>query len=201
MSTQTPSLAEIFDNAVHHRLRETFGGWLPARVESYDSATNRAVIQVLLYDDYEDEDGTRQIEAMPPVAGVPVGWLSLAGKFVLRATVSKGDEGVYMCPARPTAKWLNAGGMVDPADDDHHPLDGGVFLPYRVSVGGGNGDPMIEITASSVNIGGTKHLVTRDEFLAHGHATAGTGAPSPPTAVTAGPDLGQFPGTQKLRGG
>lgn len=201
MPTQTPTLAEVFDRAVHDRLRNTFGGWLPARIESYDEDSNRAVVQVLLYDDYEDEEGQRQIEAMPPLNDVPVGWLSLGGAFVLRSTVTVGDEGIYMMPARPTTKWLQTGGMVDPEDDDHHPLDGGIFLPYRVSDGGANGDPLIEITASEVKIGGNKNLVTREEFLAHGHLTAGTGSPSPPTSVTPGPDLGQFPGTQKLKGG
>lgn len=44
--------------------------------------------------------------------------------------------------------------------------------------------------------GGTADaLVKRGEFLAHAHATAGTGTPSPPVAATPGPDVGQFPGT------
>lgn len=44
--------------------------------------------------------------------------------------------------------------------------------------------------------GGTADaLVKRGEFLAHGHPTAPTGIVSPPSAVAAGPDVGQFPGT------
>lgn len=204
MSTQTPTLAEIFERAMHERLRETFGGWMPARVESYDQATNRAVVQILLYDDYEDEEGDRQIEAMPVLTDVPVGFLSLGGKFCLRSTVSKGDEGLYLSPARPTGKWLQTGGMVDPEEDTHHDINGGVFLPYRISAGGTNADPMIEITSSAINIGGDKNLVTRDEFLDHTHATAGSGVPSEPmrllnTPGTVGPLA--FPGTQKLKGG
>jgi hypothetical protein len=188
---------------MHDRLRESFGGWLPARIESYNSTTNRAAIQLLLYDDYEDEEGERQIEPFPVVDDIPVGWLSLGGKFCLRSTVTKGDEGMYLMPARPTTKWLQTGGMVDPEDDDHHTLDGGVFLPYRISVGGSDATAMIEITASSVNIGGTSNLVTRAEFLDHTHLTAGTGAPSPATSIAA-PGVGgttAFPGTQKLKGG
>lgn len=47
--------------------------------------------------------------------------------------------------------------------------------------------------------GSVDALVKRSEFLAHGHATAATGPVSPPTAATAAPDVGQFPGTQALR--
>lgn len=51
-----------------------------------------------------------------------------------------------------------------------------------------------------INDGGSMdRLVKRSEFLEHGHATAGTGAPSAPVSVTPLPDTGQFPGTQRLR--
>jgi hypothetical protein len=192
-------MAEIFERATHERLRETFGGWLPARIDSYNSTTNRARIQILIYDDYEDEEGERKIEAFPALDDVPVGWLSLAGRFCFRSTVAKGDEGIYMMPARPTAKWMQTGGMVDPEDDDHHPLDGGVFLPYRVSVGGRNADPMIEITASEVKIGGNNSLVTTDEFNNHTHAVATTGTASAQSGTAAIPT--PVLGTQKLKGG
>lgn len=47
--------------------------------------------------------------------------------------------------------------------------------------------------------GAVDRLVKRTEFLAHGHATAATGAPSAPMSVTPLADVGQFPGTQRVR--
>lgn len=47
--------------------------------------------------------------------------------------------------------------------------------------------------------GSVDRVIKRSEFLAHGHATAATGPVSPPTDVLPGPDVGQFPGTQRLR--
>ncbi len=202
MPTQTPTLAEVFDAAMHHRMRESFGGWMPARVESYDLATNRAVVQVLVYDDYEDEEGERQTEPFPPLTDVPVCFLSLGGKFVIRSTVAAGDEGLYMAPARPTGKWLQTGGMVDPEDDSHHDINGGVFLPYRLSAGGSNGNPMIEITSTEIHAGGSSALALASElqdlkskYNLHTHTGNGV-ATVAPFLVTA-----SYAGTTKLKGG
>jgi phage baseplate assembly protein V len=46
---------------------------------------------------------------------------------------------------------------------------------------------------------GAEPLVKRSEFLAHGHATAGTGPPIGPSPVTAMPPT-SFPGTTVLQG-
>lgn len=209
MPTQTPNMAEILDRVIADRLKESFGGWLPARVTSYNASTNRAGIQVLILDDYEDEEGVRRTEQFPVINDVPVGFVSLGGKFCIRSTVSVGDEGMALFPARPTGKWLNAGGLVDPEDDSHHDFNGAVFLPFRLSAGGTNGDPAIIISATDIQIGGNKNLVTRDEFLGHRHNFAATGAVNPTsgpvnspsiTAPTTGSSV-TFPGTQKLKGG
>lgn len=65
-------------------------------------------------------------------------------------------------------------------------------------------DAKIIIVGDEVHVttsdGGTSEpLVKRSEFLNHGHATAGTGTPSAPIAVTpSGSDI-TFPGTDSLR--
>lgn len=46
--------------------------------------------------------------------------------------------------------------------------------------------------------GGTEPLVLRSEFLGHGHATAGTGAPSCPIVVATPASSATFPGTAAL---
>jgi hypothetical protein len=201
MPTQTPTLAEIFDRAMHDRLKESFGGWMPARIESYDSATNRASIQILLMDDYEDEEGERQTEPFPVLNDVPVGFISLGGKFCIRTTVSVGDEGIALFPARPTGKWLNVGGIVDPEDDTPHDFNGALFLPFRLSAGGSNAGTMIEITSSEIKAGGSSSLALLSELnnlrVAHNTHTHPSNGSTPTVGLVGSP----YSGTQKLKGG
>jgi phage baseplate assembly protein V len=48
--------------------------------------------------------------------------------------------------------------------------------------------------------GGTEPLVKRSEFLRHGHATAATGAVSPPMVAPTSTPSATFPGTSVLKG-
>lgn len=206
MPTQTPTLAEVLDTAMADRLRESFSGWMPARVESYDEATNLASIQVLVYDSYTDEEGERKIEKFPVINDVPVVFLSLGGKFVVRSKVAAGDEGLYMVASRPVNKWVQTGGMVDPEDDGAHDINDGCFLPARLSAGGSNADPMIEITGPEIKIGGGDSLALVSElndlkaaYETHIHNANGTSLPV--TAPGPPPPFSGYPGTQKLKGG
>ena len=67
-------------------------------------------------------------------------------------------------------------------------------------------DGTIEITAASgqeilLSAGGaTDRLVTRTEFMKHGHLTAGTGAVTPPMVAPAPSVDPAFPGTQVVKG-
>ena len=203
MSTQEPTLAEVVDAAMRSRMKEMFGCWLPARIESYDASTNKASVQVLVLDDYEDEAGDRQTERFPVINDVPVGWPSIGGKFCLKTTLSAGDVVVVMFASRPVDKWLSTGGFVDPEDNRHHDINDAFILPYRVDFGASNASTMINITATEIQCGGTEPLVTRSEFLNHGHPIIATGATSPCTGPVAAPTPGtvsDFPGTSKLRG-
>lgn len=204
-TTQTPTFAEILDAVIHDRLKQSFGGWMPARIESYDSSKNRASVQVLIYDDYTDEEGERQIEAFPVLNDVPVGFISLGGKFCIRSTVSVGDEGLVLFPSRPTAKWLAIGGMVDPQDDTPHDFNGAVFLPFRLSAGGTNADPAIIISPTDVQIGGNVGLAfitelnaLRAAYNSHKHTGVSSGS-----SISGPPENGEtaYSGTQKLKGG
>lgn len=187
------------------RMRQMFGGWLPARIETYNSSTNRASVQILILDDYEDEEGARLTEPFPVLMNVPVAWPCIAGKFAFRIDLSKGDECMVMLAARPVSKFLKTGGMTDPEDDRHHDLNDACILPYRLSAGGTDATPQIHITSTDVQIGGNNKLVTRDEFLNHGHPVIATGATSPtlgPVSTSPAPtSSSSFSGTQILKGG
>lgn len=101
---------------------------LPARVESYDADKQKASLQPLLLDFYEDERGARKTERLPVVSDVPVLFPSGGGAFVT-FPVATGDTGLLLCADRSLDVWLNRGGEVDPNDTRCHHLTDAVFLP------------------------------------------------------------------------
>lgn len=161
MTTQNPTFAEVIDAAMEHRMRESFGGWLPGRVETYSATTNRASVQILVMDEYIDEDGERQTESFPVLLDVPVAWPSLGGKFTFRmTTLARGDECIVFFAARPVSKFLKTGGgPIDPEDDRHHDINDAFILPCKLSGNGSNANPMIEITSSDIRAGGSDKVM------------------------------------------
>lgn len=198
--TQTPTTAEILNNVIEARGRESFGGWLPARIETYDPSTNRAIVQILILDSYDDEEGERQTEPFPPLVDLPVLWPSIGGKVAFRVDLAKGDEVTVMFAARPITKFTQTGGLVDPEDERHHDINDAAVCPWRVSGNGTNAVPCIQITSTQIQAGGTSALALASELNAlrtafndHGHPGFG----SPPSTLVATP----YPGTSVLKGG
>lgn len=159
MSTQEPTLAEVFDAAMRSRMKEMFGGWLPARVESYDASSNKAAVQILILDDYEDEEGERQTERFPIINDIPVGWPTVGGKRVFTSTVAAGDVVVVMFASRPTDKWLSTGGFVDPEDNRHHDINDAFVLPFRLDFGAADASAKLVLTGSDIQAGGTTKVM------------------------------------------
>lgn len=194
MSTQEPTLAEVFDAAMHSRMKEMFGGWLPARVESYDAGTNKASVQILILDDYEDESGERQTERFPIINDIPVGWPCVGGKRVMRSTVAAGDVVVLLFSSRPADKWLRTGGFVDPEDNRHHDINDAFILPFRLDFGATDSPAMLTFNGTEILAGGNSPLATKADVQAlrdyvyaqfcaaggHTHAVSG----STTTAIT-----------------
>ena len=196
----TPTLAEIVEEAAERIARRSLGGWLPGRVESFDSATCRATIQPLVLENDVDEQGARITRRYPVINDVPI--VSLGGGGIrIRVPIVKGDTVYLLFGARSMDKFKATGGTneVDPDDERHHDLSDAIAIPAEL-VNPRNAAAFIEFTSAGlIKCGGDEPLVTRSEFLGHTHATAATGAPSPPITGTPGSAI-TFPGTGKLRG-
>lgn len=192
-------LTELIDAALDDR-QSGLRVALPGRIESYDKATRRATVQLLVQDGHVDGNGERQTTTVPPLTDVPVMFTG-SNTVRIQFPIRPGDQCLVVFSSSSIAKWKSIGDVVDPDDDRHHHEADAIVIPGLF--GGGNvddDDAMIEFTdAGLIRAGGDEPLVTRSEFLAHTHATAGTGTPSPPISGPPGSAV-TFPGTGKLRG-
>lgn len=162
---QTVELPDVLDSAIEASLR---GVWtaMPGRVESYNSATQAASIQLTVRSGYVAENGERQSEAIAILNTVPVVHVG-GGGYRTVYPVAKGDTALVVFTSRSMAQWLVQGDLVDPGTDQHHSLSDAVAIvglrdhkhalahvpTDRMSVGSDSG-ASIEITTSDVRVGG-----------------------------------------------
>lgn len=189
----------------------------PARIESYDSATQSCSVQPLIYDGELDEDDIRQVVRLPVITNVPVMHVGGNG-FQITVPVAVGDTVLILFTDRSLDRWLARGGEVDPGTDQTHHMSDAIAIPGlrdfahalstaptdRIRIGYGSAAAKIDITATEILAGGSEPLVTRAEFLKHTHLTAGpTGTPVAPSIITPGQEAlaATFPGTSVLKGG
>lgn len=108
----------------------------PARVVSYDPATERATVQPILrgrFVDLEEEQLTTYLPA--PLAGRPVLWMS-AGALGVTGELVADQEVTLLISDRSIAEWLQTGGAdVTPADLRRFDLTDALVLPTRVRPG------------------------------------------------------------------
>ncbi len=197
MAARTPTLAEALTGALDSRLSDVFTA-LPGRVEKYSSSTRRADVKPLIKRTTLDEEGNRIAESLPVITDVPVMFPGSGGVRV-SFPVAVGDVVLLVFASASLDKWLDRGGEVDPLSDRRHSLSDAIAIP-GLTARTSDADPMIEFTSNGqIHAGGSEPLVLRSEFLAHTHATAGTGAPSPPISGAPGSAV-TFPGTAVLKG-
>lgn len=199
--SQAPTLDEVLDAAIRGVLDDVRVA-LPGQIESYDAATRRASVQVLIMDGSDGEDGARRSRPIAVLTDVPVAGVG-SGQIRIKLPVRAGDP-CWLLFASSSIARLKAGarGVTDPGDDRHHHVADAIAIPWVVFDGeDAEADAMIEFTDDEkIRCGGDQPLVTRAEFLSHTHATAGTGTPSPPVLGAAPGSEVTFPGTGKLRG-
>jgi len=167
-------------------------------VVGYDQTTNSVAVKPLI-EDSRIANGSRTTLALPVINEVPVAFPN-GGGYRITFPIQVGDVGWLMFADRSLDAWLATGREVDPVDDRDHDLNDAVFYPGTrpygnalnaptdcMSIGADDG-PVIEIDGSEIRVGGAGavSLVTKAEFDAHVHATAGTGAPSTPTVPITG---------------
>jgi hypothetical protein len=127
MSKADKSLAQILRDAIAAQLYDVHV-CLPARVETYDAATQKATIKPLLKKRYKVEKNATEL---PVITDVPVQWPSAAaGAAYLHLPLSAGDLGMAVFCERSLDAWLQGKGqIVDPQDPRHHNLSDAVFVP------------------------------------------------------------------------
>lgn len=120
------TLARIIQEAIAAHLYDVHV-CLPARVEKYDAATQKADVKPLLKKRYKIDGDVE----LPVVTSVPVQWPSAAnGAAYLHLPVAKGDLGMLVFCERSLDAWLQgAGQIVSPDDPRHHHLSDGIFVP------------------------------------------------------------------------
>lgn len=190
--SDAPTLAELLESAIAGSVSDV-RTWLPGRIESYDEATRRGTVQVLVMDSYPGEDGTRTPVTHKPLTDVPVAGLG-SGKRVLDYPVSRGDLCVLLFASSSIAACKATGRLGDSGDDRHHHLADAIAIPFVLGFGGSPADAtaMIKITALQVLLGdaAASQAVLRGEALLSAMATLITSISSAIGTITVGAPAG-----------
>lgn len=120
----SPTLAEVLQNAIRADLLDMHT-MMPAKVEKYDSDTQKASISPLLKKKYTNGD----IVQFAVINDIPVQWPS-GGDAFIHMPLKVGDIGMAVFAERSLDKWLSGGGgAVLPDDPRHHNITDAVFIP------------------------------------------------------------------------
>lgn len=162
----TPTLSDLLAAALEE-FREGFFVALPARVESYDPATQTVSAQPLVLRGYQREDGTRGTERLPVVPHCPVQWPA-GGGMVFALPLRAGDDGILLFASASLDRWFARGVEVDPADDRRGRPDDAFFLPGGRSAARALTAPSDENAILGNDEGAAKITITPDEIQAGG---------------------------------
>lgn len=214
LSSDTPALEDVILAACTRAQSQMFSGWLPGQIQSYDTTSRTATVQIMIQDVEYDASGTRQVVSFPIVNGVPIGFPGQAGAFI-RWTVAPGDNVVIMFACRSTDLFMVDGRMTDPQDVRMHDINDAFAIPVaaydRAHVA--DASAQIEFTGSEIRAGGTAVLALKQDLadlksalatymLALNSAPAGVGAVASAAKTAFDSTLAAWPvGTSKLKGG
>jgi len=120
----TPTFHKVLMLAVQGALKNVRVA-LPGVVVAYDKRKQRADVQPLINDRFEDETGEIKPARIPVCTDVPVMFQG-AGEYSETFPISKGDTVLLVFCSSATARWKVKGGETDPADDRHHALSDAV---------------------------------------------------------------------------
>lgn len=161
------SLPGQLDAAIRSFFLNEFEGMLPAVVESYDDASNRAVIKPLVM--IGTTDGAKVSRAK--VAGIPV-YRYGGGGFFMRFPIQPGDLGWIKASDRDISLIFQRGGQEDwPNTTRLHKFSDAMFFPDTFKgwvIDGSNADKAVwqsldGNTCISVGAGEIKHRVGGSE--------------------------------------
>lgn len=110
VSSETPEIENVIQKAIDFNLSQ-INICLPGIVQKYDKSKQLADVQPALKRKYADG----RIVSLPVIPSVPV-VQPRSGKAIVHLPVKAGDTVVLIFSQRSLDKWLNQGGVVDPAD-------------------------------------------------------------------------------------
>lgn len=154
MNDNTPALEDVLEAAISGTLAGVRVA-LPGRIESYDSATRRASVQILVKDGDIDETGERITTTVGPLSDVPVMRVG-SGIERFKFPVRSGDLCLLLFCSSSIAAWKARGALVDPEDDRHHHEADAIAITGLFVGGSDTPGTFIEITDQEIlNLGGT----------------------------------------------
>ncbi|HLV68346.1 MAG TPA: Gp138 family membrane-puncturing spike protein [Polyangiaceae bacterium] len=122
-----PPLAEVIRLAIESRLAEVHT-CLPGRVVTYNPATQRAEVQLVIRSAVEAEDGSTVHEDPPIIPNVPVAWMR-GGGYSLQFPLAPGDHVWLMFSEAAMGHWRDTGAISNPGDLARHSLSYPIALP------------------------------------------------------------------------
>lgn len=126
--TIAPTDDDVIRGWIEHHLADVHTA-MPARVQSYDAATQTATLVPLVRHAVLLGDGSVEREELPVLPAVPVLWPRFGGHFIAGA-LAAGDVVLVVFCESDTGPWrAGSGDVSNPADLRRHSLSHGVAIP------------------------------------------------------------------------
>jgi hypothetical protein len=122
-----PTLSQILDAAFDARLLDLHTA-LPGKVKIYNPATQTADVQPTVMRAVLKRDGDRDLEELPVIPNVPVGW-PRGGGYSLQFPLLPGDHVWLIFSEAAIAQWRESGSLSEPGDLRRHDLSYPIALP------------------------------------------------------------------------
>lgn len=145
--TITPTSAEVIVEAIESRLLDVHTA-LPGRVLSYDKDAQTVDVELQIQRMIPDASGALQIEKLPNLPSVMVGFPRNA-KFFVSFPLVAGDFVFVIFSEASIDQWRSKGAATPPGDARRHTLTGACAVP----MGYPNGQALTEAHASAMVAG------------------------------------------------
>lgn len=122
-----PTDAEVIRAAIESKLLDLHTS-LPARVKSYNDATQTADVVPVIRRAVRKRDGSVAHEDLPTIHNVPVMWHE-GGGFSVRLPLAPGDHVWLIFSEAATAQWRATGQVSQPGDLRRHDLSYAAAIP------------------------------------------------------------------------
>jgi hypothetical protein len=163
------TLTEVLKIACDRWARAHWLGCMPARVESFDPATNQIDAKPIIRDPHVDIEGAATLENLPVITGVPVVQFG-AGGMRITFPVEVGDTVLLVVCRRSLDKWKARGGEdVDPGDTRIYHYSDAVAIPGILPFSA----PWTGVDTDAMTLGkdgGIQIHITEDNILLGGAA-------------------------------